>query len=113
MINKTDGKTQVLRKINSYKGDNKFLAFDLHKLIMEINPKLKPRLWYGMPGYALSDKKPVLFFINVEKRVTFGVTEKASGYFKDASDSLLATSWVVTLLSEQAKNEIETILRSV
>ena len=29
---KTDGKTQVLIKINSYKDDNNFLTFDLYKL---------------------------------------------------------------------------------
>ena len=49
----------------------------LHALIQRSVPELKPRVWYGMPGYALDG--PVLCFFRVDDRyMTFGLTEKVN-----------------------------------
>ena len=37
------------------------IAARLHEVITEAAPDLRPRLWYGMPGYALAKKSPVLW----------------------------------------------------
>ena len=48
----------------------------LHEIIMETAPELKPRLWYGMPGYAKDG--PVLVFFRKDAYGTFGITEKSN-----------------------------------
>ncbi|CAA0119871.1 Uncharacterised protein [Mycolicibacterium vanbaalenii] len=56
------------------------VASRLHEIIMKAAPELKPRLWYGMPGYAKSKSSPVICFFRVDADdyVSFGLTEKAA-----------------------------------
>lgn len=42
------------------------VASRLHEIIMRSAPHLKPRLWYGMPGYAHAKSKPVICFFRVD-----------------------------------------------
>lgn len=83
----------------------------LHEVIMQAVPSLNPRLWYGMPGYAKSDKSAVVCFIREDKYVTFGVTESAN---LDISEGELnEVSWFLTSLNKQTEKKIAEIVKSV
>jgi uncharacterized protein YdhG (YjbR/CyaY superfamily) len=58
---KADGESDVLAKIVEMKPDDRAMGERLHAVITGSAPDLTPRLWYGMPAYAL-DGKVVCFF---------------------------------------------------
>lgn len=90
------------------------LAARLNEVILAAAPELKPRLWYGMPGYARSAKSPVLCFFRVDddQRVTFGLSEHAHHEPDPASGHLLMTSaWFLTDLDEPTETRIAEIVR--
>jgi len=58
---KADGEGDVLAKIAEMPSDDRAIAERLHALIKENAPVLTPKLWYGMPAYAL-DGKVLCFF---------------------------------------------------
>ncbi|MEV4623125.1 DUF1801 domain-containing protein [Asanoa sp. NPDC049573] len=58
---KADGEGDVLAKIAEMDSDDRDIAERLHNLIKKNAPSLTPKLWYGMPAYAL-DGKVLCFF---------------------------------------------------
>lgn len=89
------------------------VAARLHDVILEANPALQPRLWYGMPGYALAKSKPVLCFFRVDddKYVTFGLTEHAAhAPDGDADHQLMGSAWFLTGLDEATERRIAEIV---
>ena len=87
-----DNLAAVLEKIPQMFGAQSAIGQRLHEIIVAADPELKPRLWYGMPGYA--KRGPVLVFFRMDDYVTFGITEKASlPIDEDAPDKLVASSW--------------------
>ncbi len=89
-----DNLAAVLDKIPQMFGDEADAGMRLHDIIMAAAPELKPRLWYGMPGYALGRSKPVLVFIRRDDFVTFGLTEKANlPVDEGAPDKLIPNAW--------------------
>src|SRR5262252_10426685 len=58
---KADGEGDVLAKIAEMQEPDRVLAERLHAIIKASAPELSPRLWYGMPAYAL-DGKLLCFF---------------------------------------------------
>ncbi len=83
MPNKKTDKTAkdleaVLEKIAGFPEPYATIGTKLHETILNAGPKLKPRLWYGMPGYATGRSTPVLVFFRCDDGVfTFGLSEKA------------------------------------
>jgi len=49
---KVSDEEAVLEKIASMPEEYRAIGERLHEIIMETVPDLKPRLWYGLPGYA-------------------------------------------------------------
>ena len=89
-----DNLAAVLEKIPQMFGEDAATGQRLHDIIMAAAPALKPRLWYGMPGYALGRSKPVLVFIRRDDYVTFGLTEKANLPLDEgAPDRLIPNAW--------------------
>ncbi len=89
-----DNLAAVLEKIPQMFGADADSGRRMHDIIMGAAPALKPRLWYGMPGYALGRSKPVLVFIRKDDYLTFGLTEKANlPIDEDAPDQLIANAW--------------------
>lgn len=76
-----DGESVVLAKIATMKEPDRSLGKRLHAIIMANAPSLTPRLWYGMPAYAMNDKV-VCFFQNAAKfkarYSTLGFSDKAN-----------------------------------
>ena len=85
----------------------------MHDVIMAAAPALKPRLWYGMPGYATGRSKPVLVFIRKDDYLTFGLTEKANlPIDEQAPDGLIPNAWFLkTELDAATEARIAEIVR--
>lgn len=75
MDKNTDGENEVLQKIEGFSETYRTIGQRLHELIMGTAPQLQPRLWYGMPGYALKPGGPVVLFFREDKYVSFGLTD--------------------------------------
>src|SRR5438093_10251530 len=63
---KADGESAVLAKIAEMPEADRAIGKRLHVIIKASAPALSPRLWYGMPAYAL-DGKVVCFFQSAQK----------------------------------------------
>lgn len=90
------------------------IAARLHEIIMQSAPELKPRLWYGMPGYAKARSSPVICFFRVDgdAYVTFGLTEKANLTLEEnASDRLRESAWFLTELDTPTEDRIAAIVK--
>ena len=74
----------------------------------------QPRLWYQMPGYAMSKKSPVLCFFRVDddKFVTFGLTEHAHHEpERDAGHLLMPSAWFLTELDAPTEARVADIVQ--
>lgn len=90
------------------------VAARLHEVILAAAPELHPRLWYGMPGYALAKKSPVLCFFRVDddRYVTFGLSEHAHHEPEHGSGhQLMGSAWFLTELDEPTEARIAEIVR--
>ena len=90
------------------------VAARLHDVIVAAVPELKPRLWYGMPGYAKSAKSPVLCFFRVDndKFVTFGLSEHAHHEPEpDSGNQLMNSAWFLTTLDKPTETRVTAIVR--
>ena len=97
----------VLDKIDSFPEPYREIGRRLHETILHAGPKLKPRLWYGMPGYATGRSTPVLVFFRVDDGVmSFSISEKAH-IERDpaATDALLPCAWVPARVRRRDRRE--------
>ncbi|MFI8520797.1 iron chaperone [Streptomyces sp. NPDC085481] len=71
----------VVAKIAEMEDSDRAMAERIHAVIKENAPVLAPKLWYGMPAYAL-DGKVVCFFQSAQKfnarYATLGFNDKAN-----------------------------------
>ena len=107
---KADGEAEVRAKIAAMKAPFRAMGERLHALILESAPGLKPKLFYGMPGYAKDG--PVLCFFRADKYMTFGLTEKASfGVEEGAEHQLMECAWFFSELDEATEERLAAIVR--
>lgn len=59
---KADGLKAVLDAIAAMSAEDQALAERVHVVVTTTAPQLAPKTWYGMPAYADSDGKVVVFF---------------------------------------------------
>jgi uncharacterized protein YdhG (YjbR/CyaY superfamily) len=78
---KADGESVVFAKIAEMPEPDRSMGERIHTIIKANAPALSPRLWYGMPAYALNGKV-VCFFQSAEKfktrYMTLGFSDKAN-----------------------------------
>lgn len=85
----------------------------VHEAIVAAAPTLKPRIWYGMPAYALSASTPVLVTLRNDERVNLALTEKVAFRPAGGSDrTLMPAAWYLETLDELTENRIAEIVRS-
>ncbi len=73
----------------------------LHDTIISAGPKLKPRIWYGMPGYATARSAPVIAFFRLDDGVmSLGLSEKAKVDREDDS-TLRPCAWFIDELDDR------------
>ena len=105
-----DNLAAVIEKIPTMFGLHASMGERLHEIIMAADADLKPRLWYGMPGYAKDG--PVLVFFRVDDYITFGLTEKANLTIEEgAKDQLMPSAWFLTDLDDATEAKIADIVR--
>jgi uncharacterized protein YdhG (YjbR/CyaY superfamily) len=64
---KADGLQELLAKIAEMAPADRVLAERVHVTVTANAPQLSPKTWYGMPAYANSDGKVVVFFQDAGK----------------------------------------------
>lgn len=105
-------KAEVLEKIKQFSEKNKALAARMHELIMEADPTLQSRLWYGMPGYAKTKDSAVLCFFREDEYMTFGLTEHAKFSPREGTaDLLMPSAWFFTDLNDATEQKIINIVK--
>ena len=100
----------VLAKIAEMTGPDRVLAERVHAVVTASAPTLAPKLWYGMPAYAL-DGKLVCFFQPADK---FKARYATLG-FNDAANlddgEMWATSYALTDVTPQVEKRIAALVR--
>ena len=108
------GAQDVLAKIEKFSDTYREVGKKLHELITATAPQLQPRLWYGMPGYALTGDGPVVLFFREDKYVSFGLTENSNlTELGSPDDGLVEAAWYLTKLDANAEAKIADIVRKV
>lgn len=78
---KVDGEAEIRAFVAKMPDPDRGVCERLHAIIRTNGPDLAPRLWYGMPAYANSVGKVVVFFRDTQKfkerYITLGFTEDA------------------------------------
>ena len=107
---KADDEAAVKEKIAAMPEPYRAIGERLHEIILRSEPTLRPKVWYGMPGYAKDG--PVLCFFRVDDYMTFGPHEKANFSLEDgATDKLMPSSWFFTELDDATEERIAAIVR--
>ncbi|MCC6270284.1 MAG: hypothetical protein IT190_03310 [Microbacteriaceae bacterium] len=98
-----------LAAIGEMSGTDKELAESLHQLVKE-HTSLRARTWYGMPAYANSDGKVVVFFQAAAK---FKVRYATIGFQEDANlddGNFWPNAYAVTTLTVNDKKKLVALL---
>jgi len=89
---KADGLQAVLDRIAELAPEDRALAERVHVTVTTAAPELSPKTWYGMPAYANSDGKVVVFFQDAGK---FNYRYSTLG-FQDAANLDDGDMWPVS-----------------
>ncbi|MEV7395618.1 DUF1801 domain-containing protein [Aeromicrobium sp. NPDC092404] len=106
--------SQVVDKLAKTDEPRRSIMQRVHEIIVEVAPDLKPRIWYGMPAYALSASTPALLTLRTDERLNLAITEKAD--FRPAGGrdgALMPAAWYFETLDEDTEKRIAEIVRSV
>lgn len=108
------GVQDVLAKIEKFSDKYRAVGKQLHELVTTTAPQLQPRLWYGMPGYALKSNGPVVLFFREDKYVSFGLTENTSlTELGSPEDGLVEAAWYFSKIDAKAEAKIADIVRKI
>ncbi|GAA3429906.1 DUF1801 domain-containing protein [Streptosporangium nondiastaticum] len=97
-----EAERDVLAKIAEMEDSDRIMAERVHTVIRATAPALEPRLWYGMPAYAL-DGKVVCHFQNAGKFKT----RYATLGFSDVASLDEGTMWPVAFALTEVTPEVE------
>lgn len=104
---------QVLDKIAGMDEPARGVMQRMHDVIVAAAPDLKPRIWYGMPGYAKSAGSPILVFVRNDELMSLGVSEKATLKPAGGKDGLLTpAAWYFAGLDEVTEQRVAEIVRA-
>lgn len=100
----------VLAKIAEMKDSDRIMAERVHAVIMASAPALEPKLWYGMPAYAL-DGKIVCHFQSAEKfkarYATLGFSDQAN--LDDGS--MWPAAFALTKVTPEIESQISALVK--
>ena len=104
---------KVLDKIAGMDEPARSVMLRMHETIVAAAPELKPRIWYGMPGYATSASSPVLVFFRNDELMTLGISERANLVPAGGKDGkLIPAAWYFDELDEVTQQRVTEIVRS-
>ncbi|WP_396446413.1 iron chaperone [Actinomadura sp.] len=100
----------VVAKIAEMEGSDRVMAERVHEIVTVNAPALAPRLWYGMPAYAL-DGKVVCFFQSAAKfkarYATLGFNDAA----KLDDGPMWATAFALTEVTPEVEKRIAELVK--
>lgn len=105
---------QVIDKIAQMDEPRRSIMQRVHEIITTSAPALKPRIWYGMPAYALSAGTPALVTLRSDDRMNLAITEKAD--FRPAGGvdgTLMPAAWYFETVDDVTERRIADIVRAV
>ena len=106
--------TQVIEKIAKMDEPRRTAMQRVHEVITAAAPNLKPRIWYGMPAYALSASTPALITLRNDERLNLAITEKADFRPAGGDDAgLMPAAWYFETVDAATEKRIADIVRSV
>lgn len=100
----------VQDKIEQMAPEDRDLAREVHRLVTGAAPQLAPKLWYGMPAYAL-DGKIVCHFQDAAKFSTRYATLGFSDRAQVDDGPMWPTSYALTEITDQVGTEIDALVR--
>ena len=100
---KADGLQAVLDRIEQMAPEDRALAERVHVTVTAAAPELSPKTWYGMPAYANSDGKIVVFFQDAGK---FSYRYSTLG-FQDAANLDDGDMWPVSYALKKWSSTVE------
>ena len=62
-----EGEEAVRAALEKMAPDDRVIGERIHAIVRTVAPELKPKTWYGMPAYANSEGKAVLYFRDAKK----------------------------------------------
>ncbi|MFF6998251.1 iron chaperone [Streptomyces sp. NPDC008313] len=105
-----EAERDVLAKIAEMEGSDRIMAERVHAVVTAGAPCLAPKLWYGMPAYAL-DGKVVCFFQSAAKfkarYATLGFNDPAQ--LDDGS--MWATAFALTEVTAEVEERIAALVK--
>ena len=105
---------QVIDKIAKTDEPRRSTMQRVHDVIMTTAPALKPRIWYGMPAYALSASTPALITLRNDERLNLAITEKAAFRPAGGADGeLMPAAWYFETVDAATEKRIAEIVGSV
>lgn len=115
MDNKNNtGAEDVQAKIETFSDTYRATAMRLHELVMTTAPTLQPRLWYGMPGYALKSDGPVVLFFREDKYISFGITENTPlDKLGNPDEAPVSAAWYLRKLDASSEAMIADIVLKI
>lgn len=100
----------VLKKIAGMPEPYAAIGARLHETIMSAGPKLKPRIWYGMPGYATGRSTPVRVFFCLDDGVmTLGLSEHAN-VERETGSTLRPCAWYLDEIDDATLEKIAALV---
>jgi uncharacterized protein YdhG (YjbR/CyaY superfamily) len=105
-----EGVRDVIAKIAEMEGPDRDMAERVHAVVTANAPVLAPKLWYGMPAYAL-DGKVVCFFQSAAKfkasYATLGFNDSA----KLDDGPMWATAFALTDVTPEVEERIAALVQ--
>ncbi|MEU6271969.1 hypothetical protein ABZ871_06040 [Streptomyces populi] len=100
----------VLAKIAEMRDSDRVMAERVHAVVTAAAPALAPKLWYGMPAYAL-DGKVVCFFQSAEKFKSRYATLGFSDQAQLDEGTMWATAYALTELTTETEARIGALVK--
>ncbi|MFC0844236.1 MULTISPECIES: iron chaperone [Streptomyces] len=101
---------EVLAKIAEMPDSDRIMAERIHAVVTANAPTLAPKLWYGMPSYAL-DGKVVCFFQSAEKFKTRYATLGFSDQAKLDQGTMWASAFALTEVTAEVEARIAALVK--
>ncbi|WP_327683473.1 iron chaperone [Kitasatospora sp. NBC_00458] len=105
-----EAERDVLAKIAEMPDSDRVMAERVHALVAANAPGLAPKLWYGMPAYAL-DGKVVCFFQSAEKFKARYATLGFSDLAKLDEGTMWPAAFALTEVTAEAEAQIAELLK--
>ncbi|WP_406340610.1 iron chaperone [Streptomyces sp. NBC_00648] len=105
-----EAEQDVLAKIAEMPDPDRIMAERVHAVITANAPTLAPKLWYGMPSYAL-DGKVVCFFQSAEKFKTRYATLGFSDQAKLDESPMWASAFALTEVTAEVEARIAALVK--